>query len=110
MRLLNSFRWRVTVGLVIVAFGITGLTVGPAQGAEGEAWVVPTFECLGVYYSRATDAGACQVWYRERGGSAWREGYPLVYDAREKQYRGALVGLTADTPYDIRVAAGGQQV
>jgi hypothetical protein len=37
-------------------------------------------------------------------------GYPLVYDQRERQYRGSLVGLTPDTLYDIRIEADGQKV
>ena len=41
---------------------------------------------------------------------AWREGYPLVYDARERQYRGSLVGLQPNTLYDIRLEAGADRV
>jgi hypothetical protein len=51
----------------------------------------------------------CRVRYRAAGAAEWREGYPLVYDQREKQYRGSLVGLKPDTPYDIRLEAGGER-
>jgi hypothetical protein len=44
------------------------------------------------------------------GDFTWREGYPLVYDPREKQYRGSLVGLKPDTLYDIRLQAGGDTI
>ncbi|MBI5084780.1 MAG: right-handed parallel beta-helix repeat-containing protein, partial [Acidobacteria bacterium] len=40
----------------------------------------------------------------------WRDGYPLVYDPREKQYRGSLVGLKPDTEYEVRLEAGGERV
>lgn len=82
--------------------------VVPAHGA-GEAWGVPTFESLGIYYNRAIAKSECAVSYRS-GGGEWRQGYPLVYDAREKQYRGSLVGLTPNTAYEIRMEADGAKV
>jgi hypothetical protein len=86
------------------------LTALLASGADDRAWAVPTFESLGLYYTRAMASGVCSVKYRTAGASTWREGYPLVYDQREKQYRGSLVGLKPDTSYDIRLEAGGPTV
>ncbi len=77
-----------------------------ARAAGEKAWAEPTFECLGLYYNRAQAQGACRVRYRIAGAADWREGYPLVYDPRERQYRGSLVGLKPDTLYDIRLEAG----
>jgi hypothetical protein len=85
------------------------LSVVVAAGADGPAWAEATFESLGLYYNRAAAAEACQVRYRAAGAAEWREGYPLVYDQRERQYRGSLVGLTPNTPYDIRIEAGGER-
>ena len=73
------------------------------KSAAKDAWAVPTFESLGLYFNNATDEGAGGVRYRAAGSSEWREGHPLVYDAREKQYRGSLVGLRPDTDYEIRI-------
>jgi hypothetical protein len=78
--------------------------------AASEAWAVPTFESLGLYYNRAAAKSECAVHYRPAGASAWRQGYPLVYDRREGQYRGSLVGLKPDTAYDIRLEADGAAV
>jgi hypothetical protein len=75
--------------------------------AEPPARAVPTFECLGLYWDRA-EAAECRVRYRAAGSGDWREGYPLAYGARERQYRGSLVGLTPDTAYEIRLEAGGE--
>jgi len=86
------------------------LSVVIATGADGPASAVATFESLGLYYNRAAAAEACQVRYRAAGAAEWREGYPLVYDQRERQYRGSLVGLTPDTRYDIRIEAAGERV
>lgn len=84
--------------------------VVPLQAADTKAWAVATFESLGLYYNRPTASGACTVKYRTAVAAEWKEGYPLVYDAREKQYRGSLVGLRPDTPYRIQLSAGGEKV
>lgn len=81
----------------------------PRAWAAGPAWAVATFESLSLYYSRPA-AKECKVYYRVAGTSAWKEGYPLVWDPREGQYRGSLVGLTPDTLYEIRLEAGGDGV
>jgi hypothetical protein len=83
---------------------------GQPESGQPDAWAVPTFECLGLYYNRAMAREACRVQYRSAGSTAWREGYPLVYDQRERQYRGSLVGLKPDTPYDVRLEVDGQGV
>lgn len=77
-----------------------------ANGAD--TWAVPTFESLGLYHNRATPYNdPVRVFYRNAGD--WREGHPLIYDSREKQYRGSLVLLKPDTEYEIRLEAGGQK-
>ena len=87
---------------------LLALTIA-AHGAEN-ARAVATFESLGLYYDRPPAADGCNVWYRIAGVDTWRAGYPLVYDAREKQYRGSLVLLRPDTLYDVRLEAGGDRV
>jgi hypothetical protein len=79
-----------------------------AHAAEPRAWAVPTFESLGLYFNRAEPGDGCSVRYKSSG--AWRAGYPLVYDQREKQYRGSLVHLTPDTEYTIELTSGGERV
>jgi len=79
------------------------------SAADAPAWAVPTFESLGVYYNCASDMGPATVRYRTVGAGEWREGYPLAYGPRERQYRGSLVGLTPDTLYEICVEAGGNR-
>jgi len=91
------------MALLLTVLFAAGL--GAAEGTRA----VPTFESLGVYYSCASDLGAATVHYRAAGSAAWREGYPLVYDPREHEYRGSLVGLLPDTVYEIRVEAGGRR-
>jgi hypothetical protein len=104
-RIRNTGRGLVCAFLVY----LVAAAVGPPARAAGEpATAVPTFESLGLYYNRAAAPDGCKVHYRAAGGAEWREGYPLVYDQREKQYRGSLVGLKPDTVYEIRLEASGE--
>ena len=80
------------------------------QAADAPAWAVPTFESLGLYYNRPVSPTGCVPRYRVAGSTDWRAGYPLVYDQREKQYRGSLVNLAPGTSYDIRLEADGPPV
>lgn len=91
-------------------FLLVGAWIAPVQAADPPAWAVPTFESLGLYYNGPVARNACRVRYRAAGAAEWREGYPLVYDQRERQYRGSLVGLKPDTQYDIRVESDGPPV
>jgi len=84
--------------------------ISPAAVEEKQAWAVPTFECLGLYYPSAAEQGTCNVQYRQADENLWREALPLVYDSREHQYRGSLVGLKPDTEYLIRLKCGDQTV
>jgi len=80
------------------------------QAADPAAFAIPTFESLGLYYNHPAAKKTCDVKYRAVGSSAWRDGYPMVYDPREKQYRGSLVLLASDTEYEIRLDAGDSPV
>jgi len=86
------------------------LLLAPASAFAAVAWAEPTFESLGLYYDRPVAESACRLRYRVAGSAEWRDGQPLVYDPRERQYRGSLVGLTPDTPYAIRLEPGGSHV
>ena len=88
----------------------TASAVSPATVEEKGPWAVATFECLGLYWPNATEQGVCRVRYRQADEKSWRQALPLVYDSRERQYRGSLVGLKADTPYLIHLTCGEQTV
>ena len=98
--------WIGTLSLAIIS---AAPAVSPAAAEQKQAWVVPTFECLGLYYP-AAEQGDCKVQYRQADETTWREALPLVYDSRERQYRGSLVGLKPDTAYLLRLTCGGQTV
>jgi hypothetical protein len=90
------------------AFTVLTIPAGLGGASESAARAVPTFECLGLYYDRPAPGDGCRVRYRTAGAGQWREGQPLVYDERQRQYRGSLVGLASNTLYDIRLESGGE--
>ena len=69
------------------------------------ARAVATFESLSLYWRPGGDNGTrdCLVRYRPSGTEAWREGFPLWYDARNAECRGSLVMLTPDTEFEIEL-------
>src|SRR5205809_395353 len=76
----------------------------PALAAEPRA--VPTFESIGVYWTPPRDPGpgGCAIRFRKSGESAWREGLPLWFDARNAECRGSLVQLEPGTRYEIQLS------
>ena len=85
---------------------VTGLCA-----ADPQAWAVPTFESLGLYYNRAAAQegvpGAIPGSGRGRNG-----GRDILWytTSGSGSTAGSLVGLKPDTPYDIRLEAGGEHV
>ena len=103
-------RSKSTTRPVLTVFLAVVLSPTAIHAADPTAWAVPTFESLGLYYNRAVSQDSCRVRYRIANTTAWREGQPLVYDQRERQYRGSLVGLTPNTLYDVRLESDGPPV
>lgn len=66
---------------------------------------VPTFHCLGLYWSPAEGAknNECQVKYRIAGSSTWKAAMPLWFDERNHEYRGSIVHLDPGTTYEIKL-------
>ncbi|HUQ25152.1 MAG TPA: hypothetical protein VM140_05735, partial [Burkholderiales bacterium] len=66
---------------------------------------VATFESIGLYGKSQADPGpaGCPVKYRKKDETAWKEGLPLWYDARNRECRGSLVQLSPGTQYEIEV-------
>ncbi len=93
------------------------VVLAPSLRAEGKAgkepFVVPTFHCLGIYWSPEGGGKEKQVLvrYRKSGQVKWSEGLPMEYnpvDAPEckADYRGSLVNLAPGTAYEIGLSLG----
>jgi len=76
---------------------------------------IPTFHCLGLYWSPpgGSPDKAVLVRYRRQGGSAWKEALPMRYnpipgtDEDLADYRGSIVHLTPGTRYEVQLTLGG---
>lgn len=74
-------------------------------GSELNTYAVSTFECAGVYW-KTPEAGGCKVRYKEAKGSAWKQGFDLIYDSRQGEYRGSIIKLIPNTEYDVELSTG----
>ncbi len=87
--------------MLILLFSTTDIST--LYSAEEDALrAVGTYECIGLYF-KSLDLGQCRVRFRQKGTSTWRDGYPLVHDGRDNEYRGSIVGLKPGTVYDIKI-------
>jgi len=82
---------------------LLSLLLLPAIAAGAPLRAVPTFESIGLYWTPSSPSD-CPVRFRKAGDSAWREGLPLWYDARNRECRGSLVQLEPGTKYEIEVS------
>ena len=98
---MNPRPLRLVSLLLLLALG----TAHRLGAAEAPPAAVATYECLGLTWE-TTEARECAVQFRRAGADTWRAALPLVYDARDHEYRGSIVGLTPDTPYEIKLHAG----
>src|SRR5512135_3177757 len=96
-----------TLLILVILLGISAQPRLQGQNAAGISGpgVVTTFECAGICW-KTSDEGACHVRYRQRSGSEWKTGMDLVYDNRDGEYRGSLVGLKPGTGYETELTAG----
>ena len=69
---------------------------------RAETTTAATFECVSIYHPSA-DASVCNVQFRAAGATEWRPALDLVYDPRNQEHRGSIVGLRPDTAYEVRL-------
>jgi len=90
--------------ILLLSCALAGI-VPRLAAADSPPVAVATYECIGLYWP-APEARECAVQFRREGAEAWRPALPLVYDARDHEFRGSIVGLAPDTPYEIKLRAG----
>ena len=96
--------------LILFVLFCTAAGISTSYGAgEDDFHAVATYECIGLYF-KSPDLGPCEVRFRQDGLSAWREGYPLVYDPRDNEYRGSIIGLQSDTSYSVKITLNGKNL
>ena len=102
--------------MICLSFGGFGVAAGAADRAKDTApFAIPTFHCLGIYWSPPGGAAdkAAQVRYRREGATEWKEGLPMRYNPIPKtdqdlaDYRGSIVNLTPGATYEIALTLPG---
>lgn len=86
-----------------------------ARADEAAPVAVPTFHCLGLYWTPPGGAAdkAVQVRYRVKDAASWREALPIRYnpiaDTEEDRadYRGSIVRLEPGTTYEVEMTLAG---
>ena len=112
-------RLLIVVILLLLCFRATQIAVAQADTQDrGEAaFAIPTFHCLGLYWSPeggATDKDVA-VRYRRQGAADWSEGLSMRYnpipgtDKDLADYRGSIVHLAPAATYEIQLTLVGTQ-
>jgi len=104
----------VTILAAVAAIALPARAENKHGGEKGGAFLVPTFHCIGIYWSPAGGGAKRKVLikYRRNGQQRWRTGLPLRYhpvDTSEckADYRGSLVNLTPGATYEIALTLEG---
>ncbi|RPH48976.1 MAG: hypothetical protein EHM91_03620 [Planctomycetota bacterium] len=92
---------------------LLGLTAGAPQ--DPVPFAVPTFHCLGLYWSPPGGAAGKAVFvrYRKEGAPAWKDALPMRYnpipdtDEDLADYRGSIVDLSPATLYEVQLTLDG---
>jgi hypothetical protein len=87
----------------------------PVAPPAGKPLAVPTFHCLGLYWSPPGGAAdrAVQVRYRVKDAAKWSEGLQMRYnpidgtDEDLTDYRGSIVHLQPATTYEVELTLAG---
>ncbi len=106
LRALRPFSILACCAVGPAAAGALAAPVAAVASAAPALSAIGTYECIGLYWKTAA-APECTVEFRREGESAWRHGLPLVYDPRDGEFRGSLIGLVPDTAYEVRLRAAG---
>ncbi len=102
----------IVLATAVAVLMCTGLEAGEAPLA------IPTFHCLGLYWSPKNGSveKQVQVRYRQQGQSRWNDALPMRYNPIPKtdlalaDYRGSIVNLTPGTSYDVQLTLPGTSV
>lgn len=108
-----SFRPLISlvIALLCIALARSEDTLAVAPPQAGTVLAVPTFHCIGIYWSPVGGAAdkAAQVRYRVKDSTQWSEGLSMRYnpiagtDEDLTDYRGSVVRLQPATTYEIEL-------
>ncbi len=94
-----------------------GTEVAPATTSKVAAMAVPTFHCLGIYWSPENGEAGKKVLvkFREAAEKTWHDGLPMRYNPVKTpeckgDYRGSIVNLTPAITYEVTLTLEGTDV
>lgn len=73
----------------------------PAGAAAVKPKAVPSF-CSSSIYLSAPRGSECRLSFREEGESEWKKAYTPIYDTIAREFRGSIVRLKENTPYEVK--------
>ncbi|MFH1709219.1 MAG: FHA domain-containing protein [Planctomycetota bacterium] len=89
----------------------------PRTTSAKAATAIPTFHCLGLYWSpeEGEAAKSVHVAFREAGRKQWQDGLPMRYNPVKApecraDYRGSIVNLKPGTTYEIVLTLDGTDI
>ncbi len=89
--------------ILIISVSLNFLIAQLSVGNDHNPYAVGTYESAGIYWATPQD-GICTVRYKMAGEEAWKQGLDLVYDPRDGEYRGSIIGLHPDTEYEVELS------
>ncbi len=108
-----------TIVAALAAVVLASIVHPPADAqqvpTDGSPLAIPTFHCLGLYWSPPGGSADKDVLvrYRRQGASEWKEALPMRYnpipdtDEDLTDYRGSIVHLQPATTYEIELTLAG---
>lgn len=104
--------------VLLLTFAFAGIAcpgLSQVDSDKKEPFAIPTFHCLGLYWSPpgGTVDRPVRVQYRAQGASPWQEGLPMRYHPIAKtdedltDYRGSIVDLAPGTVYEVQLSLTG---
>ncbi len=102
-------RISIIILIMVIVFSIEFTPAVLAAAGDGTTpgsiSAIPTFECIGVTVNYSGDNNqnnSAVLEYRPSGGT-WKTAPEMYVDRAERQYRGNIFWITANTQYEIRV-------
>jgi hypothetical protein len=118
----NSFQDRLMSAAMACVLCVLAALIAPAradtQNPSNAPLAIPTFHCLGLYWSPRGGAAEREVAvrYRRQGAVDWCEALPMRYnpipntDEDLADYRGSIVHLDPATAYEIQLTLAGTEI
>lgn len=92
---------KIITGILMLIFGfVANESVNSQQPSDTRInpYAVSTYECSGFYW-KTSESGSCKLRYKKADEKVWKDALDLVYDPRDGEYRGSIVGLDPGTDY-----------